>query len=470
MREPDLHEAMRLALREARRAAGDVPVGAVVLDSSGQLLGAGRNERERTGDPTAHAEIVAIRQAAVRLGEWRLSGCTLVVTLEPCTMCAGAAVLARLERVVYGAIDPKAAAKLAKERQFPAAAICDRNGRYGAPAFAQACKGAGVQPIVGTFLAVVRRGAVSQGQERPIHWLALFAQSEEVWLNLCDLVSRAHLGRPLEMDAHVELDSLRGHTDGLICLIHDEVPPSELGLPAVPVPRISIFLSLLDAHVQRAPIGGEVVNVVHRPGRFVSAELAAASEDNERNSVVIRSPEGAEVVAVQIAGLLARRIVCDAQPGDKIALGDTYGLIRYGSRLDTYLPAGSTIRVEDAIMALVTHLHGVQKGYRILRPSLRRIGGLLTLETMLLSGLVLIGLSLSMMAMIGYRWGMAGFAAPSTTLPLVVAAATGAAGLQTVFGAFVLAIIGGHETRFVGHCGSGVRVVPDKAYRLDEAA
>jgi tRNA(adenine34) deaminase len=110
MREPDMHDAMRLALREARRAAGDVPVGAVVLDASGRLLGAGRNERERTGDPTAHAEIVALRQAAVRLGEWRLSGCTLVVTLEPCTMCAGAAVLARIERLIYGAIDPKAGA------------------------------------------------------------------------------------------------------------------------------------------------------------------------------------------------------------------------------------------------------------------------------------------------------------------------------------------------------------------------
>ena len=87
-----------------------MPVGAVILDPSGQLIGAGRNERERTGDPTAHAEIVALRQAAARLGEWRLTGCTLVVTLEPCTMCAGAAVLARLDRIVYGAIDPKAGA------------------------------------------------------------------------------------------------------------------------------------------------------------------------------------------------------------------------------------------------------------------------------------------------------------------------------------------------------------------------
>jgi phosphatidylserine decarboxylase len=140
--------------------------------------------------------------------------------------------------------------------------------------------------------------------------------------------------------------------DGLICLIQEEVPPSELGLPAIPLPRISIFLSLLDAHVQRAPIAGEVVTVKHRPGQFVSAELAAASEDNERNSIVIRTSGGAEVVAVQIAGLLARRIVCDVKPGDKIGIGDTYGLIRYGSRLDTYLPTGSNILVEVGQRAL----------------------------------------------------------------------------------------------------------------------
>lgn len=140
--------------------------------------------------------------------------------------------------------------------------------------------------------------------------------------------------------------------DGLICLIQEEVPPPELGLPATPLPRVSIFLSLLDAHVQRTPIAGEVVKVVHRAGQFVSAELAAASEDNERNSVVIRTPAGAEVIAVQIAGLLARRIVCDVKVGDKVALGDTYGLIRYGSRLDTYLPAGSNILVDVGQRAL----------------------------------------------------------------------------------------------------------------------
>ncbi|MEU2877788.1 tRNA adenosine(34) deaminase TadA [Streptomyces sp. NPDC007070] len=103
---------MRLALAEARRAVegGDVPVGAVVLSADGAVLGAGHNEREATGDPTAHAEVLAIRRAAERVGEWRLSGCTLVVTLEPCTMCAGAIVLSRVDRVVYGARDEKAGA------------------------------------------------------------------------------------------------------------------------------------------------------------------------------------------------------------------------------------------------------------------------------------------------------------------------------------------------------------------------
>jgi phosphatidylserine decarboxylase len=140
--------------------------------------------------------------------------------------------------------------------------------------------------------------------------------------------------------------------DGLICLIEEAAPPSELGLPATPLPRISIFLSVLDAHVQRAPIGGEVVAVAHRPGLFVSAELEAASEDNERNSVQIRTPDGVDVIAVQIAGLVARRIVCDTKAGDKLAIGDTYGLIRYGSRLDTYLPVGSNILVSTGQRAL----------------------------------------------------------------------------------------------------------------------
>ncbi|HKI38916.1 MAG: phosphatidylserine decarboxylase [Mycobacterium sp.] len=132
--------------------------------------------------------------------------------------------------------------------------------------------------------------------------------------------------------------------DGVVCVIDAAAPPAELGMGDAPLPRVSIFLSLLDAHVQRAPVSGEVVAVQHRPGRFGSADLAAASTENERTSLRIRTDTGAEVtevVVVQIAGLLARRIVCDAHLGDKLSIGDTYGLIRFGSRLDTYLPAGA---------------------------------------------------------------------------------------------------------------------------------
>jgi len=104
--------AMQAALDAAAAAAtwGDVPVGAVVLDASGEMLSSAANERERRGDPTAHAEVLALRAAAQARGSWRLSGASLVVILEPCTMCAGAAVLSRVDRIVYGAADPKAGA------------------------------------------------------------------------------------------------------------------------------------------------------------------------------------------------------------------------------------------------------------------------------------------------------------------------------------------------------------------------
>lgn len=106
------HEAMRLALAEAAAAEahGDVPIGAVVLDPQGLVIARAGNERELLGDPTAHAEVVAIRRAAEAVGQWRLEGCTIVVTLEPCAMCAGAIVGARLERLVFGAFDDKAGA------------------------------------------------------------------------------------------------------------------------------------------------------------------------------------------------------------------------------------------------------------------------------------------------------------------------------------------------------------------------
>ena len=134
--------------------------------------------------------------------------------------------------------------------------------------------------------------------------------------------------------------------DGRVTLIEGVLPPPELNLPAVPMTRVSVFLSVFDAHVQRAPVAGEVVTIKYQPGEFGSAERDEASSANERNSVWLRTADGVDVVAVQIAGLIARRIICSTKVGDTLALGETYGLIRFGSRLDTYFPAGADVRVE----------------------------------------------------------------------------------------------------------------------------
>ncbi|WP_029136044.1 phosphatidylserine decarboxylase [Nakamurella lactea] len=133
--------------------------------------------------------------------------------------------------------------------------------------------------------------------------------------------------------------------DGLIAVVDEAVPPAELGLDPTPRPRVSVFLSLLDVHVQRVPVEGIVTHAAYRPGKFLSADLDKASEDNERNSLLIGAVAGGEVVVTQIAGLLARRIVCDVSPGSPVHTGATYGLIRFGSRVDTYLPVGTPLKV-----------------------------------------------------------------------------------------------------------------------------
>jgi phosphatidylserine decarboxylase len=133
--------------------------------------------------------------------------------------------------------------------------------------------------------------------------------------------------------------------DGTVATIDEVLPPPELDLPPEPAPRVSVFLSLLDVHVQRIPVDGRVLAVEYRPGRFLSADLDKASEDNERSALLLAAAGGARLGVVQIAGLLARRIICDVGPGDEVAAGETYGLIRFGSRVDVYLPRGSRVRV-----------------------------------------------------------------------------------------------------------------------------
>ena len=133
--------------------------------------------------------------------------------------------------------------------------------------------------------------------------------------------------------------------DGTVSSVTLALAPAELGLGGQPRPRVSVFLSVFDVHVQRIPMDGEIRHVAYRPGKFLTADLDKASEDNERASVLLRSSTGHNLVVVQIAGLVARRIVCSVRPGDMVRAGATYGLIRFGSRVDVYLPPGSELLV-----------------------------------------------------------------------------------------------------------------------------
>ncbi|MBI0433810.1 phosphatidylserine decarboxylase [Roseomonas sp. KE0001] len=128
--------------------------------------------------------------------------------------------------------------------------------------------------------------------------------------------------------------------DGRVVSVAQAVPPAELGLGPAPRWRVAIFLSVLDVHVNRSPADGVVTKIAYRAGKFVNASLDKASEDNERNALAIRLSNGQEIGVVQIAGLIARRILCDVREGDSLRAGERFGIIRFGSRTDLYLPEG----------------------------------------------------------------------------------------------------------------------------------
>jgi phosphatidylserine decarboxylase len=160
--------------------------------------------------------------------------------------------------------------------------------------------------------------------------------------------------------------------DGRIVGIGSVKPPQELGFGPVPRTRISICLSILDVHVNRAPVSGEVVRSVYVPGAFYSARLDQASEDNERHALIIAAASTAELAVVQIAGLLSRRIVTYAGEGDTLAAGQRFGLIRFGSRVDVYLPAGTSALVcvgqraiaGETVLADIDTTEGPREGRR----------------------------------------------------------------------------------------------------------
>jgi phosphatidylserine decarboxylase len=139
--------------------------------------------------------------------------------------------------------------------------------------------------------------------------------------------------------------------DGRISMLTQALPPAELGLGDRPLPRISIFMNVFNCHVNRSPVAGRIERIAYRPGAFINAELDKASEDNERNSLVIATADG-RIGVIQIAGLVARRIVSFVREGQTIGAGERFGLIRFGSRLDVYLPEGTRALVAEGQTAV----------------------------------------------------------------------------------------------------------------------
>ena len=154
-------------------------------------------------------------------------------------------------------------------------------------------------------------------------------------------------------------DAVISAADGIVQSIVEAPAPSELGLDKEPLLRISVFLNVLNVHVNRIPVEGKVVGLHYNPGKFFNASLDKASLYNERQSILIDTPSGTKVACVQIAGLIARRIVCDLEEGEKVDAGSRFGIIRFGSRVDIYLPRktiplvceGQTVIAGETILA-----------------------------------------------------------------------------------------------------------------------
>jgi phosphatidylserine decarboxylase len=168
----------------------------------------------------------------------------------------------------------------------------------------------------------------------------LFVGNWLFWLGAAFTAFCLYFFRDPERVAPARHNAVVAPADGRIVLVGPAVPPAELGLGDTPRQRVAIFLSVLDVHVNRMPIEGQVTRIAYRHGAFVNAALDKASEDNERNALAIRTPDGRDLAVVQIAGLIARRILCTVREGDQLATGERFGIIRFGSRTDVYLPHG----------------------------------------------------------------------------------------------------------------------------------
>jgi phosphatidylserine decarboxylase len=175
---------------------------------------------------------------------------------------------------------------------------------------------------------------------QPIFWIALIAAG---WC--------AYFFRDPPRVIPIEPDLVVSPADGRVAAVVFGKPPAELGLGEEPRRRVSVFMNVFDCHVNRAPVAGRVAKIAYQPGKFFNAELDKASEDNERNGIVIHGENG-PVGVVQIAGLVARRIVCFVKEGDALAPGERIGMIRFGSRLDVWLPTTAQVMVAEGQTAI----------------------------------------------------------------------------------------------------------------------
>ena len=160
--------------------------------------------------------------------------------------------------------------------------------------------------------------------------------------------------------------------DGRICQVVSVVPPRELELGEGPLPRISIFMSVFDCHINRSPVAGRIERIVYRAGKFISADLDKASEHNERNAFVLVTETGQHVAVVQIAGLVARRIVCFARETETVEAGQRIGMIRFGSRVDIYLPEATRVLAGEGQTAIAGETVLADLTASASRPAFRR--------------------------------------------------------------------------------------------------
>ena len=165
-----------------------------------------------------------------------------------------------------------------------------------------------------------------------------------MWIGFILTAWCAYFFRDPERMTPLDDDLVISPADGRVSSIAMMTPPEELGLGTVPMLRITVFMNVFNCHVNRAPVRGTIRRIAYRAGKFVNAELDKASHENERNGLVIETAHG-EIGVVQIAGLVARRIICWSVPNDTLQAGERFGLIRFGSRLDVFLPEGAEPRV-----------------------------------------------------------------------------------------------------------------------------